>query len=507
MRDKLILCLALVLSGILLGCADSWDSHISTTIDPPDPVLHALDGKRVELVGLASSQPGSEATLTSIENYPTRSELKIDGLKKWPADVAHHCIKVTGVLTERYETSAQLCEPVLPGTPTELVRKTPAYFVRKAKWELIPDQKASSLKRAFSEACGGKSQILDDAVLPATTRYESNRTFWVIRAKPSEAGFYTLTDNCEKTELYGTFNRCRHVYHFKIAPAGTSRTVNYYDSKPTACLGDRIILVIEISSRLGEHKFKLEFSGPKEEESLRATAVRMLRENHGPTLSEFSEHELAQVEYDMDEIRTTNAPPGAEPSFSVINPLNEYLNSTRIRIARWQNHAGMGNSYLEMSFMARQPTNLNLRISVTPPRIDPRSTRPSFWESANGTNDLINAVPVVIVPGKTKLDVFLKTVHVDWYSTDNTSSHDLWTDLLAEATPCVLRVGDSLETTSGGGAVDGIWDSSTRIKCDAEPFAYPAPDAHQVFGEISPLNIYRRIKWRNYPANGSDKGL
>lgn len=109
MKSKIILCLAVVLSRGLFGCA-----HIQKNITVTrSEELPGLVGRRVTLVGIAYHNcPG--AMLFERDKFC----VFIDGMTYWPTNYDRRRVQVEGLLTEKHQPDL--------------------FVIRDATWKLVP---------------------------------------------------------------------------------------------------------------------------------------------------------------------------------------------------------------------------------------------------------------------------------------------------------------------------------------------------------------------------------
>lgn len=302
------------------------------------------------------------------------------------------------------------------------------------------------LERLFVKACGDQLRVLDKDVAEHGGEH-GGRRYLLLRLEPSRVGTYSVVHECENE--IGLYPRSRRTYEFEVAPAGTTRAhrwslIHGGGTHPAACLGDRVIVALDISPRYSHHRFSVGLSEAEPEEEVRVDSL---------------------VRQQL-------------PDLEVVSSAEDHLQFTGATREATVSAAGAHHPYVRAAFTARSPGRFDLVLSLVGRAAEPKSPEGLDPAGAMMMGPPGRArIPVIVVGADTRLDVVIWTAMTADYSPNAGGSYGSW-KIGSDA--AVLRVGDVLQTQ--------LYGEGKRLICDRQPFR-----AGGTF-------IHKRIKWRTWRA-------
>jgi hypothetical protein len=250
----------------------------------------------------------------------------------------------------------------------------------------------NDVRRDLLEACGSRLHLLDENLAEHDGEHGGGR-YWFLHLRPKEVGDYSLAHRCANT--VGMYPLRETIYQFSVAAPGTALCHSFLNPErpvaPECCLGDCVVVVVDISPKYHSHTFSLKHQEPEK----RPEQAAMPRERDG------------------------------HPSFPVKNQLLERLECIGVERGDIIHRSMERSPFLLLSFKAEAPGRFNLEPDL----------------EGGGLKGDVRPIPVVIVPDRQPLSVLVSWPLVHESSPDGGGSHGSW-NIGQEA--AVLRLGDVL---------------------------------------------------------------
>jgi len=224
-------------------------------------------------------------------------------------------------------------------------------------------QDLGQAREALLKALGDRAQLLDESFAQREGENGGSR-FWILRLRANEVGSYTISHHYSNRT--GPYEPRTAEYKFRIEPSGTQRFVGPKQGvSPMGCLGDSMVLVLNISPEYKAHMFTLEYSELEPDISQRASQTRQ----------------------------------DADLSIPVENPIHEYLNcvaTKQICLVISRSGRGPPSCWMGVICEATKTAEFNLDFSVDVDGVEAKRQGGS--------------IPVQIIPTKQAID------HLIWSS-------------------------------------------------------------------------------------------
>jgi hypothetical protein len=122
----------------------------------------------------------------------------------------------------------------------------------------IQAQDLSLARESLLDALGDRMQLLDESFAHREDENGESR-YWILRLRANEIGNYAISHHYSNRN--GRYEPRTAEYKFQIRPSRTQRCAGPKQGiSPMGCVGDSMLLVLNISPRYKEHMFTLEYS-------------------------------------------------------------------------------------------------------------------------------------------------------------------------------------------------------------------------------------------------------